>query len=142
MVETPNRDLEVTTVKDAFDFGSCVSFHRFLYDHWDHLRQTLVTQERRDFVRSPDGIARGRSPVLEPLRNLVANLGPPPLAISWNRPQIATNSPPLYARFQNFMLRNASRNTESFLAARAVYEGGETKVWICRNLDGRILNLQ
>lgn len=126
--QTSPENLEVSTVKDAFDFGSCVSFHRFLYDHWDHLRQILVTQERRDFVRSPELIVRGRSPVLEPLRGLVANLGPPPLAISWNRPQIATNSPPLYARFQNFMLRNASRNAESFLTARAVYEGGETRV--------------
>lgn len=66
--------------------------------------------------------------MLEPLRNLITNLGPPPLAVTWNRPQISANSPPAYSRFQNFMLRNAFRSTESFLTARAVYDGGESKV--------------
>ncbi|CAM1509244.1 Fc.00g029830.m01.CDS01 [Cosmosporella sp. VM-42] len=112
---------------ESFDFGSCVALHRFLYDHWDHVRQTLVTRERREYLRSPGEVPRGRSPVLEPLRNLIANLGPPPLAVSWNRPQVSANSPPLYSRFQNFMLRNAFRSTESFLTARAVYDGGESK---------------
>ena len=113
---------------ESFDFGSCVSLHRFLYDHWDQVRQTLVSRERKEFVRSPGELSRGRSPVLEPLRNLIANLGPPPLAVSWNRPQISTNSPPLYSRFQNFMLRNAFRSAETFSTARAVYDGGESKV--------------
>ncbi|GKT86824.1 neurofibromin [Colletotrichum tofieldiae] len=118
----------VTTFLQSFDFGSCVALHRFLYDHWDHMRQRLVTQERRDFVRSPAEVSRGRSPVLEPLRNLITNLGPPPLAVTWNRPQISTNTPPSYSRFQNFMLRNAFRSTESFITARAVYDGGESKI--------------
>lgn len=113
---------------DMFDFGSCVALHRFLYDHWDHVRQTLVSRERKEYVRSPGELSRGRSPILEPLRNLIAHLGPPPLAVSWNRPQISSNTPPLYSRFQNFMLRNAFRSTESFLTARAVYDGGESKV--------------
>jgi neurofibromin 1 len=113
---------------ESFDFGSCVALHRFLYDHWDHVRQRLVSQERRDYVRSPGESMRGRSPVLEPLRNLITNLGPPPLAVTWNRPQISANSPPAYSRFQNFMLRNAFKSTESFLTARAVYDGGESKV--------------
>lgn len=113
---------------ELFDFGSCVALHRFLYDHWDHVRQTLVSRERKEYVRSPGELSRGRSPTLEPLRNLIANLGPPPLAVSWNRPQVSINSPPLYSRFQNFMLRNAFKSTESFLTARAVYDGGESKV--------------
>ena len=112
---------------EVFDFGSCVALHRFLYDHWDHVRQTLVTRERKEFVRTPAEMSRSRSPILEPLRNLIANLGPPPLAVSWNRPGITINSPPLYSRFQNFMLRNAFRSAESFLTARAVYDGGESK---------------
>ncbi|KAL0940809.1 GTPase-activator protein for Ras-like GTPase [Colletotrichum truncatum] len=112
---------------ESFDFGSCVALHRFLYDHWDHMRQRLVTQERKDYVRSPAEVSRGRSPVLEPLRNLITNLGPPPLAVTWNRPQISTNTPPSYSRFQNFMLRNAFRSAESFVTARAVYDGGESK---------------
>lgn len=113
---------------DMFDFGSCVALHRFLYDHWDHVRQTLVSRERKEFVRSPGEITRGRTPVLEPLRNLIANLGPPPLAVSWNRPAISSNTPPLYSRFQNFMLRNAFRNTsEPFLTDRAVYYRDESK---------------
>ncbi|KUI58000.1 Neurofibromin [Cytospora mali] len=112
---------------ESFDFGSCVALHRFLYDHWDQVRQRLASQERRDFVRSPAEIARTRSPVLEPLRNLITHLGPPALAVTWNRPQISANSPPAYSRFQDFMLRNAFRGTESFVTARAVYDGGESK---------------
>ncbi len=115
---------------ESFDFGSCVALHRFLYDHWDHVRQRLASQERRDYIRSPGEPPRGRSPVLEPLRNLITNLGPPPLAVTWNRPQVSANSPPAYSRFQNFMLRNAFRSAESFITARAVYDGGESKVII------------
>lgn len=127
-VQVPPQYIESRTASESFDFGSCVALHRFLYDHWDHVRQTLASKERREYVRSPGEVPRGRSPVLEPLRNLIANLGPPPLAVSWNRPQVSANSPPLYSRFQNFMLRNAFRGTESFLTARAVYDGGESKV--------------
>jgi neurofibromin 1 len=117
---------------ESFDFGSCVALHRFMYDHWDHVRQRLVAKERRGYARSPVAAekARGRSPrsaILEPLRNLITNLGPPPLAVTWNRPQISANTPPSYSRFQNFMLRNAFRGTESYLTARAVYDGGESK---------------
>lgn len=113
---------------ESFDFGSCVALHRFLYDHWDQVRQRLASQERRDFVRAPGEVARTRSPVLEPLRNLISHLGPPSLAVTWNRPLISSNSPPAYSRFQNFMLRNAFRSTESFVTTRAVYDGGESKV--------------
>lgn len=120
---------ESPNTSESFDFGSCVALHRFLYDHWDQVRQRLASQERRDFVRSPAELVRTRSPVLEPLRNLITHLGPPALAVTWNRPQISANSPPAYSRFQNFMLRNAFRSTESFVTARAVYDGGESKVF-------------
>ncbi|KAG5985337.1 hypothetical protein E4U55_005421 [Claviceps digitariae] len=120
------QDIE-TTKEDIVDFGSCVSLHRFLYDHWDHLRQTLVSKEKKEHHRLPVESARVVLPVLEPLRRLITNLGPPPLAISWNRPNITCNTPPLYSRFQNFMLRNALRSAESFLTSRAVYDGGESK---------------
>lgn len=123
----PER-IEGSPKSDATDFGASVSLHRFLYDHWDHVRQRLASQERRDHVRSPGEGPRTRSPVLEPLRNLITNLGPPPLAVTWNRPQITLNNPPAYSRFQNFMLRNAFRSSESFVTARAVYDGGESKV--------------
>ncbi|KAI1099294.1 GTPase [Jackrogersella minutella] len=113
--------------RETFEFGSCVALHRFLYDHWDHVRQRLMSQERRDHVRSPNELARGRSPVLEPLRALITNLGPPPLAVTWNRPQISANSPLAYSRFQHFMLRNAFRSTDSFLTSRAIYDGGESR---------------
>ena len=126
--QVPPEIIESQTGGESFDFGSCVALHRFLYDHWDHVRQRLVSQERKDFVRSPAESSRGRSPVLEPLRNLITNLGPPQLAVTWNRPLISANTPPAYSRFQNFMLRNAHRGTESFLTARAVYDGGESKV--------------
>ncbi|KAI1382753.1 GTPase [Hypoxylon trugodes] len=120
-LDTPPTDSE------TFEFGSCVALHRFLYDHWDHVRQRLMSQERRDHVRSPNELARGRSPLLEPLRALITNLGPPPLAVTWNRPQISANTPLAYSRFQHFMLRNAFRSTDSFLTSRAIYDGGESR---------------
>ncbi|KAI1644280.1 uncharacterized protein F4817DRAFT_225030 [Daldinia loculata] len=112
---------------ETYEFGSCVALHRFLYDHWDHVRQRLMSQERREHVRSPNELVRGRTPVLEPLRALVTNLGPPPLAVTWNRPQISSNTPLSYSRFQHFMLRNAFRGTDSFATSRAIYDGGESR---------------
>ncbi|KAK4119986.1 hypothetical protein N657DRAFT_683989 [Parathielavia appendiculata] len=144
-ISVPPEKIE-STINESFDFGSCVALHRFLYEHWDHVRQRLVSKERRDLVRSPAESTRSRSPVLEPLRNLIMNLGPPPMAVTWNRPQISANSPPSYSRFQDFMLRNAFRSTESFLTARAVYDGGESKdglsiiCIILRNIDGESID--
>ncbi|KAI0484610.1 GTPase [Xylariaceae sp. FL0804] len=127
-ISVPLDELDPPTFEaEAYDFGSCVALHRFLYDHWDHVRQRLVSQERREQVLSPNELARGRSPVLEPLRVLITNLGPPPLAVTWNRPQISANSPLAYSRFQHFMLRNAFRSADSFISSRAVYDGGESK---------------
>jgi neurofibromin 1 len=105
-----------------------VALHRFLYDHWDHVRQKLAARERSGSVHSPLIGIQGRVPILEALRTLIMNLGPPPMDISWNRPLISANSPPSYSRFQHFMLRNAGRSTESMISTRAVYDGGETKV--------------
>ncbi|KAJ4307090.1 Ras GTPase activating protein ira2 [Collariella sp. IMI 366227] len=145
-ISSPPTTIEKTPTNESFDFGACVALHRFLYEHWDHVRQRLASKERREFVRSPAESTRSRSPVLEPLRNLIMNLGPPPLAVTWNRPQISANSPPSYSRFQDFMLRNAFRSTESFLTARAVYDGGESKdglsiiCIILRNIDGESID--
>ncbi|TWU75590.1 Ras GTPase activating protein ira2 [Metarhizium rileyi] len=118
-ISVPPRQVDIAPPTDTFDFGSCISLHRFLYDHWDHLCQTLVSRGRNEYMRAPGEIVRTTPPVLESLRGLITNLGPPPLAISWNRPQISCNTPPLYSRFQNFMLRNAFKGAESFLTSRA-----------------------
>ncbi|KAI0006414.1 GTPase [Xylariaceae sp. FL0662B] len=127
-ISVPPDNLDaIKSDNEAFDFGSCVALHRFLYDHWDHVRQRLRSQERRDHVRSPNELGRGRTPVLEPLRALITNLGPPPLAVTWNRPQISANTPLAYSRFQHFMLRNAFRSTDAFMTSRAIYDGGESK---------------
>ncbi|EJT70411.1 hypothetical protein GGTG_11435 [Gaeumannomyces tritici R3-111a-1] len=145
-ISVPPDVLDSSTGGESFDFGSCVALHRFLYDHWDHVRQRLVSRERREYVRSPAESTRGRSPVLEPLRSLITNLGPPPMAVTWNRPLISANSPPAYSRFQDFMLRNAFRSTESFVTARAVYDGGESKdglsiiCVILRNIDAESID--
>lgn len=126
---------------ESFDFGSCVALHRFLYDHWDHVRQKIVVRERKGALFSPLDISKGQIPMLESLRKLISNLGPPPMDVSWNRPTISLNSPPAYSRFQHFMLRNAGRNTEPLVSTRAVYDGGESKdglPMICiilRNID-------
>lgn len=132
--------VEPTADSESFDFGSCVALHRFLYDHWDHVRQKIVLRERKG-SRSLVEISKGQIPILESLRKLITNLGPPPMDVSWNRPAISSNSPPSYSRFQHFMLRNAGRNTESLVSTRAVYDGGESKdglPMICiilRNID-------
>lgn len=120
-MERPNSD-------ESFDFGSCVSLHRILYDHWDQVRQRLSSIERRDLVRSPGDTSRGRPNLLEPLRSLIMNLGPPPLAVTWNRPMISANLPPVYSRFQDFMLRNAFRGVESSSTPPpAVYDAGMSR---------------
>ncbi|KAI8630826.1 GTPase [Xylariaceae sp. FL1651] len=121
VLDTSKSELE------SFDFGSCVVLHRFLYEHWDNVRQRLMSQERRDHIRSPNELSRGRLPVLEQLRALITTLGPPSLAVTWNRPQISANSFTTYSRFQHFMLRNAFRDTGSYIASRTIYDGGETK---------------
>ncbi|KAG9243047.1 hypothetical protein BJ878DRAFT_481460 [Calycina marina] len=126
---------------ESFDFGSCVALHRFLYDHWDHVRQKIVQRERKASLRSPTDINMAHLSILDVLRKLITNLGPPPMNVSWNRPGIASNTPPSYSRFQHFMLRNAGRNTDSLISNRAVYDGGESKdglPMICiilRNID-------
>lgn len=128
-ISAPPKHLEAQSSEaEAYEFGSCIALHRFLYDNWDHVRQRLVAQERRDQLRSPTDSARPRTTVLEPLKKLITSLGPPPLAITWNRPQISINTPPAYSRFQHFMLRNAFRSSESLVTSRAVYDGGESKV--------------
>jgi neurofibromin 1 len=113
---------------ESFDFGSCVALHRFLYDHWDHVRQKLALRERKGLIRSPLEISKGRIRILEAIRNLITNLGPPPMDVSWNRPATSSNTPPSYSRFQHFMLRNAGRSSESLVSTRAIYDGGESKV--------------
>jgi neurofibromin 1 len=110
-----------------------VALHRFLYDHWDSVRQRLSTHEKRfwkdsSLRKEADHMKRERCATLDNFTELVPSLGPPPMDISWNRPQISANVPPAYSRFQHFMLKNAGRNTESVISARVVYDGGESKV--------------
>ncbi|KAI0871616.1 GTPase [Hypoxylon argillaceum] len=112
---------------ESSDFGSCVILHRFLYEHRDNVRQRLMSQQRREQIRTPSELSRSRAPALDILPALVTTLGPPSLAITWNRPQISANYFTTYSRFQHFMLRNAFRDTGSFVASRAIYDGGETK---------------
>ncbi|KAI1178220.1 hypothetical protein F4777DRAFT_586841 [Nemania sp. FL0916] len=124
------RELSVRSVPIplVLYFGSCVVLHRFLYEHRDNVRQRLLSQQRREQVRTPSSeLSRGRAPALDVLPALVTTLGPPSLAMTWNRPQISLNCFTTYSRFQHFMLRNAFRDTGSFMATRAIYDGGETK---------------
>lgn len=96
-----------------------------------------MSQERREQIRTPNELARGRAPAIELLPALVTTLGPPSLAITWNRPQISSNFFTTYSKFQDFMLRNAFRDTGSLMASRAIYDGVETKV--CLQLPAYIL---
>ncbi|KAH8816296.1 hypothetical protein F5884DRAFT_217036 [Xylogone sp. PMI_703] len=139
-ISAPPTSTESSSETESFDFGSCVALHRFLYDHWDHIRQKLVLREKSG-SRVPVGIDNGQTLILDSLRKLISNLGPPPMDVSWNRPTIALNTLPAYSRFQNFMLRNAGRSMESTISSRALYDGGESKdglSMICiilRNID-------
>ncbi|PHH85358.1 hypothetical protein CDD83_544 [Cordyceps sp. RAO-2017] len=126
-ISVPPDRLETRGDTTFLDFGSCVSIHRFLHDHWAQIYQNLALQGKKPYIPSTADATRGIPLVFESLQNLVTRLGPPPFAISWNRPHIPSNPPPLYTRFQNFMLRNASKGCESFLTSRAVYDGGESK---------------
>ncbi|KAI0156431.1 GTPase [Xylariaceae sp. FL1272] len=126
-ISIPPEAFEAPQATESFDFGSCVVLHRFMYEYWDNIKQRLMSQERRENVRSPNELSRGRTPVLEPLRTLITTLGPPSLAVTWNRPQISANDYISYARFQDFMLRNASRDNGNFIASRTIYDGGESK---------------
>lgn len=119
---------EATIDTESFDFGSCVALHRFLYDHWDHVRQKIVIRDRKAAMKALAEDGKAKVSILEALRKLITNLGPPPMDVSWNRPSTSLNVPPSYSRFQHFMLRNAGRNTESLASTRAVYDGGESKV--------------
>ncbi|CZT46168.1 related to NEUROFIBROMIN [Rhynchosporium secalis] len=127
-ISVPPNMVEPIIESESFDFGSCVAMHRFLYDNWDHVRQKIVIRERKGADRSLLDATKSHVPILDALRKLITNLGPPPMNVSWNRPAISSNSPPSYSRFQHFMLRNAGRNTESLVSTRAVYDGGESKV--------------
>ena len=53
-ISTPSQAIETlkpTSPTEGLDFGACVALHRFLYDHWDHVRQTLVAREKETFTR-------------------------------------------------------------------------------------------
>ncbi|RDA91312.1 hypothetical protein CP533_3012, partial [Ophiocordyceps camponoti-saundersi (nom. inval.)] len=116
-------DIGTVSNSELLDFGSCIILHRFLYDNWDPIRQCLGYEDEMRRPAEPSHATSSSKPLLL----LISKLGPPPLAISWNRPQIVFNPPPLYSRFQNFMLRNAFKGAESFITSRAVYDGGESK---------------
>ncbi|CCU74400.1 ras GTPase activator [Blumeria hordei DH14] len=140
-ISVPSNVKEISLDSEPFDFGACVALHRFLYENWDHVRQKIVLQERKRTTCSPAEINKEKVPILQILRKLIANLGPPPMDVSWNRPGISLNTPPSYSRFQHFMLQNAGRNTEFIETNRAIYDGGESKdglpiiCIILRNID-------
>ena len=131
-ISAPVSTVEPEPALESFDFGSCVALHRFLFEHWDTVRQKILVRERRSWKESPPkpellAAQSNRTSPTDVLGTLVAHLGPPSLDISWNRPQISANVPPTYSRFQQFMLQNAGRNSESVMSARAVYDGGQSK---------------
>ncbi|RPA92835.1 hypothetical protein L873DRAFT_1708250 [Choiromyces venosus 120613-1] len=124
---------EPVLAQESFDFGSSVALHRFLYDHWETVRQKLIFQEKhkarlngeKNF--SADGGPSNLQLSITKFSALIGTLGAPPLDISLGRPTLTGNIQPAYSRYQHFMLRNSGRSVESILAARIVYDGGETK---------------
>ncbi|KAI9830851.1 MAG: hypothetical protein M1819_005376 [Sarea resinae] len=115
---------------ESFDFGSCIALHKFLYDHWDNVKQQMILIQKMSPQELPTAesleATSEQTPFMQ-LSSLVSGLGSPPMDVSWNRPQISANIPPAYSRFQQFMLKNAGRNVDSVVSARAIYAGGHTK---------------
>ncbi|KAI9677299.1 MAG: Ras GTPase activating protein ira2 [Trizodia sp. TS-e1964] len=110
----------------------------FLYEHWDSVHQRLISQERRvskamSITSELEGRKTQKSTAVDRLNTIVALLGPAPMEISWNRPQISTNIPPAYSRFQHFMMKNAGRNVEAVISARA--DGLPVICLILRNIE-------
>jgi neurofibromin 1 len=150
-ISAPPSIDEPSALPDSFDYGSTVALHRFLYDHWETVRQKLIVQDRRarkgtaaNSTESGTTIKRATS--LLSFNELVPILGPPPTDISWSKPQISSNIAPAFSRFQQFMLKNAGRNTESIISARALYDGGESKdgipviCMVLRNIDAETVD--
>ncbi|KAI9792371.1 MAG: Ras GTPase activating protein ira2 [Piccolia ochrophora] len=131
-ISNPCDELEEKEGTESYDFASCTSLHKFLFDHWDMVRQRALVQERRSWkgnslMAEPDFATLPKTTSIDKLGALIPSLGPPNVDISWNRPQISANTPPAYFKFQEFMLRAARRNTETGVLSRAVYDGGHTK---------------
>ena len=124
--------IEDERLPESFDFGSCVVLHRFLFDHWDDVRQKLFTRERRSWqgssIHSDVDAPSMQQPALNQLSELIPSLGTPQLDISWNSPQISANTPHAYSRFQEFMFRNVRTNAETIASSRAIYDGGQSRV--------------
>lgn len=129
-ISNPPRVPEALVAQDSFDFGSSVALHRFLYDHWEIVRQKLIFQEKHKARLKGEKIMEVQSELqlsVTKFSSLISTLGAPPLDISLGRPTISGNIQPAYSRYQHFMLRNSGRSVESILSARIVYDGGETK---------------
>lgn len=126
-------DVEDEPNSESFDFGSCVVLHRFLFDHWDVVRQKLFALERRSWqgsvADSDIEIAYNqKSTSLNQLSELIPSLGAPQIEISWNSPQPSANTPHAYSRFQEFMFKNVRKHGENIASLRAVYDGGHSRV--------------
>ncbi|KAF3925492.1 Neurofibromin [Arthrobotrys entomopaga] len=137
---------------EVFDFGSCIALHRFMYDHWEVVRQKLL-HPRLTNPSIPNNVAPKytandlKAPVAE-FSALIPTLGAPPLDFSWTRPQLQATIQPSYYRFQQFMLRNSGRSVEPITSARIVYDGGESKdgmpviCVILRNINAETIDIE
>jgi neurofibromin 1 len=80
------------------------------------------------------------------LNELIPSLGSPPQDITIGKLQPLSHIKPEYARFQQFMVKNAGRSVESILSARIIYDGGESKdgmpviCVILRNIIGKLID--
>ncbi|EWC46134.1 hypothetical protein DRE_04708 [Drechslerella stenobrocha 248] len=137
---------------EVFDFGSCIALHRFMYDHWEVVRQRLLHPR----IMSPSALNNVvpkytpndlKEPIAE-FSALIPTLGAPPLDFSWTRPQLQATLQPSYSQFQRFMLRNSGRSVEPITSARIVYDGGESKdgmpviCIILRNINSETMDLE
>lgn len=132
-VQSNPLDVEDEVVSESFDFGSSVVLHRFLYDHWDMVKQKILAQGRRSWQSSSVNAEPELRPTQQPtslnqLANLIPSLGTPQIDVSWNNPHISANAPYAYSRFHEFMFKNARRNAETIMSSRAIYDGGKSKV--------------
>ncbi|KAF3935966.1 Neurofibromin [Dactylella cylindrospora] len=151
-ISNPTQTSEQPAPVEVFDFGSCIALHRFMYDHWEVVRQKLLHQ-RITSPAIPSNVSPKytvndlKTPVAE-FSALIPTLGAPPLDFSWTRPQVQATAQPSYYRFQQFMLRHSGRSVEPITSARIVYDGGESKdgmpviCVILRNINAETIDVE
>ncbi|BFZ63306.1 Ras GTPase activating protein ira2 [Saitoella coloradoensis] len=104
-----------------------IMLHRFLFEHSDRIKKTLVTQrtsgKENGSNAAPESYMDIRS-IFGRVSSLVAQLGSPPLAQKVDMHVAGNPGEISMAALRQFMLRNKDRNIDSILSSKIVYNAG------------------